>query len=360
MDLKDRRGQQKQRSLTRARCGKDPQNTASSLDTEECRVPTQKSYSSSETLKAFDHHDQRLVYGGCTVADLVHHKADEYNRQGGNFHTLAELGVCDPASVHPAVPTYCPDLGLLQRGYSLSTGSDPNADSDPEGPLSPERAIQLWGGGPGGGTGGGTGGGQGGGQGGGVKSTHSSGLSSRENSVLTLTDSDNDYKSDHESAYLEDDEDEDPYSDCVISPAPVNLIQAQVQATLSRPSSSQPYPGPAPVNPIQAQLQSTLSRPSSSQPYPGPAPVNPIQAQLQSTLSRPSSSQSYPGPAPVSPIQAQFQSVLSRPSSNTLYELWIQTLYELWIQTLYELWIQTLSMSCGSRHSMSCGSRHTI
>ncbi|XP_041758559.1 teneurin-2-like [Coregonus clupeaformis] len=85
MDLKDRRGQQQhqQRSLTRARCGKDPQYIASSLDTEECRVPTQKSYSSSETLKAFDHHDQRLVYGGCTVADLVHHKADEYNRQGG-------------------------------------------------------------------------------------------------------------------------------------------------------------------------------------------------------------------------------------------------------------------------------------
>ncbi|KAK6299224.1 hypothetical protein J4Q44_G00307340, partial [Coregonus suidteri] len=186
MDLKDRRGQQ-QHSLTRARCGKDPQCTTSSLDTEECRVPTQKSYSSSETLKAFDHHDQRLVYGGCTVADLVHHKADEYNRQGGNFHTLAELGVCDPAPVHPAAPTYCPDLGLLQRGYSLSAGSDPDADSDPEGALSPERAIQLWGGGTGGGPGGG------------VKSRHSSGLSSRENSVLTLTDSDNDYKSDHES-----------------------------------------------------------------------------------------------------------------------------------------------------------------
>uniref|UniRef100_A0A673WCY5 Teneurin transmembrane protein 2 n=1 Tax=Salmo trutta TaxID=8032 RepID=A0A673WCY5_SALTR len=189
MDLKDRRGQQQhqQRSLTRARCGKDPQYITSSLDTEECRVTTQKSYSSSETLKAFDHHDQRLVYGGCTVADLVHHKADEYNRQGGHFHTLAELGVCDPAPVHPAAPTYCPDLGLLQRGYSLSAGSDPDADSDPEGPLSPERAIQLWGGGTVGGPGGG------------VKSRHSSGLSSRENSVLTLTDSDNDYKSDHES-----------------------------------------------------------------------------------------------------------------------------------------------------------------
>lgn len=98
---------------------------------------------------------------------------------GGNF-TLAELGVCEPTpSPHPAAVPYCPDLGLLQRGYSLSAGSD--ADSDPEGPLSPERAIQLWAGG------------------GRVKSRRSSGVSSRENSALTLTDSENDNKSDDES-----------------------------------------------------------------------------------------------------------------------------------------------------------------
>ncbi|KAJ8014931.1 hypothetical protein DPEC_G00020890 [Dallia pectoralis] len=121
---------------------------------------------------------------------------------GGNFHTLAELGVCDPAPIHPAAPTYCPDLGLLQRGYSLSAGSDPDADLDHEGSLSPERAIQLWTGGPG--------------TGGGLKSRPGSALSSRENSALTLTDSDNDNKSDQESVYLED-EDEDPYSDCIIS-----------------------------------------------------------------------------------------------------------------------------------------------
>ena len=77
MDLKDRR----HRSLTRGRCaGKDLQFTSSSLDNEECRVPTQKSYSSSETLKAYDH-DSHLHYGGC-VSDLVHHEADEYSRQG--------------------------------------------------------------------------------------------------------------------------------------------------------------------------------------------------------------------------------------------------------------------------------------
>lgn len=77
MDLKDRR----HRSLTRGRCSKDSQYNTASLDADECRVPTQKSYSSSETLKAFDH-EQRLHYGGC-VTDLVHHEAEEYSRQGG-------------------------------------------------------------------------------------------------------------------------------------------------------------------------------------------------------------------------------------------------------------------------------------
>uniref|UniRef100_A0A671NYU8 Teneurin-2 n=1 Tax=Sinocyclocheilus anshuiensis TaxID=1608454 RepID=A0A671NYU8_9TELE len=168
MDLKERR----HRTLTHGHCGKDFQFTTSSLDNDECRVPTQKSYSSSETLKAFDH-ESRLHYGGC-VTDLVHHEADEFTRQGGNF-TLAELGICEPALHQNA---YCPDIGLLQRGYSLSAGSD--ADSDPEGPISPERAIQLWAGHE-------------------IKSRRSSGLSSRENSALTLTDSENENKSDDES-----------------------------------------------------------------------------------------------------------------------------------------------------------------
>ncbi|KAI4819613.1 hypothetical protein KUCAC02_004853, partial [Chaenocephalus aceratus] len=120
-----------------------------------------------------------------------------YFISGGNF-TLAELGVCEPTPPpHTNAVPYCPDLALLQRGYSLSNGSD--ADSDPEGPLSPERAIQLWAGQ------------------GRVKSRRSSGVSSRENSALTLTDSENDNKSDDESAYVDDEEDEDPFGDYVIS-----------------------------------------------------------------------------------------------------------------------------------------------
>lgn len=114
----------------------------------------------------------------CAAHYIIHLSNSPLSLTGGNF-TLAELGVCEPSPPpHPAAVPYCPDLGLLQRGYSLSAGSD--ADSDPEGPLSPERAIQLWAGR------------------GGVKSRRSSGVSSRENSALTLTDSEND-KSDDES-----------------------------------------------------------------------------------------------------------------------------------------------------------------
>ncbi|GAA6069610.1 teneurin-2 [Tachysurus ichikawai] len=102
-------------------------------------------------------------------------KLNEF-RQGansGNF-TLAELGICEPTAHQN---TYCPNLGLL-HGYTLSPGSD--ADSDPEGPISPERAMQLW-------------------STRNVKSRHSSGQSSHENSALTLTDSENENKSDDES-----------------------------------------------------------------------------------------------------------------------------------------------------------------
>ncbi|XP_030069257.1 teneurin-2-like [Microcaecilia unicolor] len=169
MDIKDRR----HRSLTKGRCGKECRYTSSSLDSEDLRVPTQKSYSSSETLKAYDH-DARMHYGN-RVSDLVHRESEEFPRQGTNF-TLTELGICDPS---PHRSGYCSDIGMLHQGYSLSTGSD--GDSDTERGLSPEHAIRLWGRG--------------------IKSRRSSGLSSRDNSALTLTDSDNENKSDEENVF---------------------------------------------------------------------------------------------------------------------------------------------------------------
>ncbi|KAI3351262.1 hypothetical protein L3Q82_005813 [Scortum barcoo] len=328
MDLKDRR----HRSLTRGRCSKDSQYNTSSLDTDECRVPTQKSYSSSETLKAFDH-EQRLHYGGC-VTDLVHHEADEYSRQGtvvmfpwlpegllefspvllryfisgGNF-TLAELGVCEPTPPpHPAAVPYCPDLGLLQRGYSLSAGSD--ADSDPEGPLSPERAIQLWAGR------------------GRVKSRRSSGVSSRENSALTLTDSENENKSDDESAYLDDEEDEDPFGDYVIirhqlhlmastgRPLPPTSSSSLLPPSLPSSSSAPHHPSPGPSPPIrecQVPLLEKNSTHSHLEPHPDDSYM--LRAQPSSTGAANHHSQSTLRP-PLPPPHNHH--TLSHQSANSL------------------------------------------
>ncbi|XP_062905513.1 teneurin-3 isoform X7 [Mobula hypostoma] len=75
MDVKERRPYC---SLTKNRRDKEKRYTSSAVDKDDCRVPTQKSYSSSETLKAYDH-DTRLLYGN-RVKDLVHREADEYTR----------------------------------------------------------------------------------------------------------------------------------------------------------------------------------------------------------------------------------------------------------------------------------------
>uniref|UniRef100_U3J9Z4 Teneurin N-terminal domain-containing protein n=1 Tax=Anas platyrhynchos platyrhynchos TaxID=8840 RepID=U3J9Z4_ANAPP len=169
MDVKERRPYC---SLTKSRRDKERRYTNSSTENEECRVPTQKSYSSSETLKAFDHDSSRLLYGN-RVKDMVHREADEYSRQGQNF-TLRQLGVCEPATRRGLA--FCAEMGLPHRGYSISAGSD--ADTENEGVMSPEHAMRLWGRG--------------------VKSGRSSCLSSRSNSALTLTDTEHENKSDSE------------------------------------------------------------------------------------------------------------------------------------------------------------------
>uniref|UniRef100_A0A671NMG3 Teneurin-2 n=1 Tax=Sinocyclocheilus anshuiensis TaxID=1608454 RepID=A0A671NMG3_9TELE len=171
MDLKDRR----QRSLTQGQCGKDLHYATSSLDSENCHIMSQKSYSSSKMLKAYQQ-DGHLRYGRC-VAELVHQETEEYVRQGS--FALADLGMCEPP---PSSTVYCSDISLLQDRYGLNAGSD--ADSDPEGVMTPERAVQLWSGQP-------------------LKSHHSSGLSSPDHSVLTLTDSENEHKTDEESGRRE-------------------------------------------------------------------------------------------------------------------------------------------------------------
>ncbi|KAG7282294.1 hypothetical protein CRUP_024262 [Coryphaenoides rupestris] len=142
------------------------------------RVPTQKSYSSSETLKAFDQHqDQtRLLYGTTRGhKDMVHREHSDYSRQGQNF-SLRQLGICEPAARRGLA--FCSEMGLPHHGYSVGTAADP--DGDRQAVMSPEHAMRLWG------------------RGGLVAKTsgRSSCLSSRSNSALTLTDTEHDNKSD--------------------------------------------------------------------------------------------------------------------------------------------------------------------
>ncbi|TSL04378.1 Teneurin-2 [Bagarius yarrelli] len=105
---------------------------------------------------------------------MCHIKHAKMTQMARGSLTLAQLGVCDSQQQQSV---YCSDLGLMQQGYSLSAGYD--ADSDPEGLMTPESAVQLW-------------------RGQGLKSHHSSGLSSPDQSALTLTDSENEHKTDDE------------------------------------------------------------------------------------------------------------------------------------------------------------------
>lgn len=75
MEVKERRPY---RSLT-SRRDTERRYTSSSADSEDGKI-NPKSYSSSETLKAFDQ-DSRLAYGS-RVKDVVHHEVDEFCRQG--------------------------------------------------------------------------------------------------------------------------------------------------------------------------------------------------------------------------------------------------------------------------------------
>lgn len=75
MDVKERKPY---RSLTRRRDA-ERRYTSSSADSEEGKAP-QKSYSSSETLKAYDQ-DARLTYGS-RVKDLVPQESEEFCRAG--------------------------------------------------------------------------------------------------------------------------------------------------------------------------------------------------------------------------------------------------------------------------------------
>uniref|UniRef100_A0A673KI78 Teneurin-3 n=1 Tax=Sinocyclocheilus rhinocerous TaxID=307959 RepID=A0A673KI78_9TELE len=226
MDVKERRPYC---SLTKSRREKEHRYTGSSGDSEDCRVPTQKSYSSSETLKAFDHDSSRLLYGG-HVKEMVHREADEYSRQGQNFN-LRQLGICEPATRRGLA--FCAEMGLPHRGYSVGAGSD--VDTENERVMSPERAMRLWGRG--------------------VKSGRNSCLSSRSNSVLTLTDTEHENKSDSEN---EQPSNQHQQGQSTLPPVPPpHKQQPSVTALNHNSVSSRRNVSPAPPAALPAELQTT-------------------------------------------------------------------------------------------------------
>lgn len=78
---------------------------------------------------------------------------------------------------HILCPGYQTDLhGVAEHSYPLEVGSD--VDTETEGGASPDHALRMWMRG--------------------MKSEHSSCLSSRANSALSLTDTDHERKSDGE------------------------------------------------------------------------------------------------------------------------------------------------------------------
>lgn len=77
-------------------------------------MATQKSYSSSETLKAYD---TRLRYGGC-VAELVHHEHEEYVRQGKLYVSVSVSVSTDQGFISIRSLPFSQDLILVQSAAS--------------------------------------------------------------------------------------------------------------------------------------------------------------------------------------------------------------------------------------------------
>ncbi|KAL6479731.1 hypothetical protein MHYP_G00107640 [Metynnis hypsauchen] len=134
-------------------------------------VLTQKSYSSSETLKAFDQPAQSLY--SHRMPDMVPTETEEY-RTPGQTLSLRQLGICGPAPRRGL--SFCAETGLHHHVQPAG----PDHVQNMVGGISPDCAIRLWGRG--------------------MKTHgHDSHLSSQSNSALTLTDTEQDNRSDHDS-----------------------------------------------------------------------------------------------------------------------------------------------------------------
>uniref|UniRef100_A0A671DUT9 Teneurin-1 n=1 Tax=Rhinolophus ferrumequinum TaxID=59479 RepID=A0A671DUT9_RHIFE len=138
--------------------------TSSSDESEDGRKPRQ-SYNSRETLHEYDQ-ELRINYNSQS------RKRKEVEK------STQEMEFCE--TPHTLCSGYQTDLHNVSRhGYQLEMGSD--VDTETEGAASPDHALRMWIRG--------------------MKSEHSSCLSSRANSALSLTDTDHERKSDGENGF---------------------------------------------------------------------------------------------------------------------------------------------------------------
>ncbi|XP_006916229.1 teneurin-1 isoform X2 [Pteropus alecto] len=138
--------------------------TSSSDESEDGRKPGQ-SYNSRETLHEYNQ-ELRMNYN----SQSRKRKEAEKSTQ--------EMEFCE--SPHTLCSGYQTDMqSISQHGYQLELGSD--VDTETEGAASPDHALRMWIRG--------------------MKSEHSSCLSSRANSALSLTDTDHERKSDAENGF---------------------------------------------------------------------------------------------------------------------------------------------------------------
>ncbi|XP_070769257.1 teneurin-3 isoform X7 [Enoplosus armatus] len=153
MEVKERRPYC---SLSKSRKDKEGPYAGSSGDSEDCaigsqglRVPTQKSYSSSETLKAFDQHqDQtRLLYGTTKGhKDMVHREQDDYTRQEqpSNHHGSTLPPVPPPHRQQPSITALNQSLGSTHHaGQSLNSTRQLTPPTGSPAPVAGQSPAEL-------------------------------------------------------------------------------------------------------------------------------------------------------------------------------------------------------------------------
>ncbi|KAM5195543.1 teneurin-1 isoform 2-T9 [Hipposideros larvatus] len=211
--------------------------TSSSDESEDGRKPRQ-SYNSREALHEYNQ-ELRINYNSQS------RKRKEVDK------STQEMGFCE--TPHTLCSGYQTDMHSVSRhGYQLEMGSD--VDTETEGAASPDHALRMWIRG--------------------MKSEHSSCLSSRANSALSLTDTDHERKSDGENGFK-------------FSPVCCDM-EAQAGSTQDMQSSPhnqftfRPLPPPPPpphactcarkpapaVDSLQRRSMTTRSQPSPAAPAP--------------------------------------------------------------------------------------------